>query len=90
MSTREDRDRAAAERPKPPVAALTGLALLAGIGGWLVAAPFVLGDQARAAAWTTPTRIDVATGAILTVLALTGLLAYLGAAISWSARYGRG
>ena len=90
MSTREDRDRAAAERPKPPVAALTGLVLLAGIGGWLVAAPFVLGDQARAAAWTTPTRIDVATGAILTVLALTGLLGYLGAAITWSARYGRG
>ena len=70
--------------------ALTGLGLLAGIGGWLVAAPFVLGDQARAAAWTTPTRIDVATGAILTVLALTGLLGYLGAAITWSARYGRG
>jgi len=72
------------------VTALTGLGLLAGIGGWLVAAPFVLGDQARAAAWTTPTRIDVATGAILTVLALTGLLGYLGAAITWSARYGRG
>ena len=70
--------------------ALTGLGLLAGIGGWLVAAPFVLGDQARAAAWTTPTRIDVATGAIFTVLALTGLLGYLGAAITWSARYGRG
>jgi len=90
LSTREDRDRAAAERPKPPVAALTGLVLLAGIGGWLVAAPFVLGEQARALAWTTPTRVDVASGAILAVLALSGLLAYLGAAISWSARYGRG
>jgi hypothetical protein len=71
------------------VAALTGLALLTGIGGWLVAAPFVLGDQTRGADWTTATWIDVSGGAILTVLALTGLLGYLGAAVSWKARYGR-
>ena len=77
------------EAPKAPVAALTGLALLGGIGGWLIAAPFALGDQARAAAWTTPTRVDVAAGALLVVFALAGLLGYLGAAIGWTARYGQ-
>ncbi|HEV2640909.1 MAG TPA: hypothetical protein VGX23_37675 [Actinocrinis sp.] len=75
--------------PKAPVAALTGLALLAALGAWLVAAPFLLGDQARAAAWTTATRVDVATGALLTLVALTGLFGYLGAAVGWSARYRR-
>lgn len=80
----------AAARPEPPVAALTGLTLLAVLGGWLVAAPFLLGDQARAAAWTTATRVDVGSGAALTLVALTGLLGYLGAAVGWSARYGRG
>jgi hypothetical protein len=76
-------------RPRPPVAALTGLTLLAGLGGWLLAAPFLLGDQARAAAWTTATRVDAGAGALLTLIALTGLLGYLGAAIGWSARYAR-
>ena len=79
----------AAIRPNPPVAALTGLTLLAGLGGWLVAAPFLLGDQVRGAAWTTATRVDVGAGALLTLIALTGLLGYLGAAIGWSARYAR-
>ena len=76
-------------RPRPPVAALTGLTLLAGLGGWLVAAPFLLGDQVRGAGWTTATRVDVGSGALLTLIALTGLLGYLGAAIGWSARYAR-
>ena len=75
--------------PRPPVAGLTGLTLLTGLGGWLVAAPFLVGDQARAAGWTTATRVDVVTGAVLTLFALTGLLGYLGAAITWTARYGR-
>ena len=75
--------------PKPPVAALTGLTLLAGLGGWLVAAPFALGDQGQSGPWSTATRVDVATGAVLTLIALAGLLGYLGAAIGWTARYGR-
>jgi hypothetical protein len=88
-SPNPDLPAAVAARPKPPVAALTGLTLLAGLGGWLVAAPFLLGDQDRAAAWTTATLVDVGSGAVLTLLALTGLFGYLGAAVGWSARYGR-
>ena len=75
--------------PKPPVTALTGLALLTALGPWLVAAPFVLGEQPRAAAWTTATRVDMTAGATLTLIALVGLLGYLGAAVGWTARYGR-
>ncbi len=78
-----------APRPKAPVAALTGLALVALLGGWLVAAPFVLGDQPRGAAWTAATRTDVATGAAVAGVAVLGLLGYLAAAIAWLARYGR-
>jgi hypothetical protein len=74
---------------RTPVAALLGVVLLALLGGWLVAAPFALGDQPRGAAWTAATRTDVATGAALAGVALLGLLGYLAAAISWLARYGR-
>jgi hypothetical protein len=74
---------------RTPVAALLGIVLLALLGGWLVAAPFALGDQPRGAAWTAATRTDVATGAALAGVALLGLLGYLAAAISWLARYGR-
>ena len=77
-----------ATRPKAPVAALTGLALIALLGGWLVAAPFVLGDQARGAAWTAATRADVVTGAAIGGIAVLGLFGYLAAAIAWLARYG--
>jgi hypothetical protein len=76
-------------RPKAPVAALTGLLLVALLGGWLVAAPFILGDQARGAVWTAATRTDVATGSAVAGLAVLGLLGYLAAAVSWLARYGR-
>jgi hypothetical protein len=76
-------------RPKAPVAALTGLLLVALLGGWLIAAPFVLGDQARGAAWTAATRTDVATGCAVAGLAVLGLLGYLAAAVAWLARYGR-
>ena len=79
----------AAVRPKAPVAALTGLCLVALLGGWLVAAPFVLGDQARGAVWTAATRTDVATGAAVAGIAVLGLLGYLAAAVSWLSRYGR-
>lgn len=77
-----------APRPKAPVAALTGLALIGLLGGWLIAAPFVLGDQARGAAWTAATRTDVATGAAIAGIAVLGLLGYLAAAIAWLARHG--
>ena len=77
-----------APRPKAPVAALTGLTMVALLGGWLIAAPFVLGDQARGAAWTAATRTDVATGAAIAGIAVLGLLGYLAAAIAWLARYG--
>ncbi len=76
-------------RPRAPVAALTGLLLVGLLGGWLVAAPFVLGDQTRGAVWTAATRTDVATGSAVAGVAVLGLLAYLAAALAWLARYGR-
>jgi hypothetical protein len=79
----------AVARPKAPVAALTGLLLVALLGGWLIAAPFVLGDQPRGAVWSAATRTDVATGSAVAGLAVLGLLGYLAAAVSWLARYGR-
>jgi hypothetical protein len=79
----------AASRPKAPVGALAGLTLIALLGGWLVAAPFVLGDQPRGAAWTAATRTDVASGAAIAGVAVLGLFGYLAAAIAWLARYGR-
>ncbi|MBS2962552.1 hypothetical protein KGA66_05805, partial [Actinocrinis puniceicyclus] len=75
-------------RPRPPATAIAGLLLLALLGGWLVAAPFVLGDQVRGARWTAATRADVATGAAVAVTAVLGLLSYLGAAVCWLARHG--
>jgi hypothetical protein len=48
-------------RHPAPVTALLGLGLLALLGAWLTAAPFLLGyrsagDQRRGAAWTAATR----------------------------------
>lgn len=83
-------DDAYSGRPaKAPIAALTGLVLLALLGGWLAAAPFALGEQRRGAAWDAATCTDVASGGVLASVALAGLLAYLAAALSWLARYGR-
>jgi hypothetical protein len=79
----------AVARPKAPVAALTGLLLVGLLGGWLIAAPFILGDQARGAVWTPATRTAVATGSAVAGLAVLGLFGYLAAAVSWLARYGR-
>jgi len=79
----------AAPSPRTPVAALVGLALLGILGGWLIAAPFALGDQPRGAAWSAATRTDVVTGAALAGTAVLGLLGYLAAAVAWLARYGR-
>lgn len=78
-----------APRPKAPVAALAGLTMVVLLGGWLVAAPFVLGDQPRGAAWTAATRADVVSGAAVAGIAVLGLFGYLAAAIAWLARYGR-
>ena len=87
--------RVAARRPaRPPVAALLGLGLLALAGGWLIAAPFLLGyhglgDQRRGAAWTDATRVDVSLGAAILAVSVAALLGYLAAAVTWLARYGR-
>jgi hypothetical protein len=85
----ERRPEPAAVEHKAPVAAFTGLLLLALLGGWLVTAPFLLGDQPRGARWTAATRTDVITGAVLAGAALAGLLGYLAAAVSWLSRYRR-
>jgi hypothetical protein len=45
--------------------ALAGLAAIFAIGGWLIAAPFVLHFQSSGAPWTNEARIDVVTGAVL-------------------------
>lgn len=45
--------------------ALAGLAAIFAIGGWLIAAPFVLHFQSPGAPWTNAARIDVVTGAVL-------------------------
>ncbi|HEY3872425.1 MAG TPA: hypothetical protein VGM10_28965 [Actinocrinis sp.] len=76
-------------RAGAPIAALAGLVLLVLLGGWLAAAPFALGEQRPGAAWDAATCTDVATGGALAAVALAGLLAYLAAALSWLARYGR-
>ncbi|HEX4789832.1 MAG TPA: hypothetical protein VH372_15285 [Actinospica sp.] len=78
--------------PRPPAAALLGLVLLALLGAWLVAAPFLLGvhgpgDQSRGGAWTAATRVDVSTGAVLLGVAVATLLGYLASSIVWLARY---
>jgi hypothetical protein len=58
--------------------ALAGLAVITGIGGWLVAAPFVLRYQPSGARWTGAARMDVAVGAVLIVAGLAGFLTALG------------
>lgn len=50
-------------------------ALVAGLGGgWLVAAPWALGEQPSGAAWTTVTSAQVGTGLGLVLLALIGVV----------------
>jgi hypothetical protein len=81
-------------RPQAPVAALLGLGLLALLGAWLTAAPFLLGyhgpgDQRRGAAWTAATRVDVSSGAAITAVAVAALLGYTASSAAWLARYRR-
>ena len=83
---------AAARRPSAPIAALLGLGVLALLGAWLIAAPFLLGyhglgDQQRGAAWTDSTRADVSLGSAILAVSVATLLGYLAAAITWLARY---
>ena len=83
---------ALARRPSPPVSALLGLGALGIGGGWLMAAPFVLGyhglgDQQRGAAWTASTRVDVSLGAAILAVSVAALLGYLAATVTWLARY---
>lgn len=60
-------------RPAARIATI-GLAVLALAGLWLIAAPFVLGDQPRSGPWTTATRNDLLTGGTLAALSALGLL----------------
>ncbi len=57
--------------------ALGGLAAIFAIGGWLIAAPFVLHFQAPAAPWTNAARIDIVTGAVLVLAGFSAFFAAL-------------
>jgi len=55
---------------------------LAGLGGlWMAGAPFWLGYQAPATAWSVATRSDVATGLAVFVVAAGGICAHLAYAL---------
>ncbi|MEV1168534.1 SPW repeat protein [Nonomuraea sp. NPDC049784] len=54
-----------------------GLALIFLAGVWLVAAPFVTGQQPMREPWTAATRDDVIVGAVLAVLGLAGFFTAL-------------
>ncbi|WP_326822401.1 SPW repeat protein [Streptosporangium sp. NBC_01639] len=58
-------------------AGIIGIGVLSATGIWLVAAPFVTGQQPDGAAWTTATRNDVIVGALLTLLGFTGFFTVL-------------
>jgi hypothetical protein len=57
--------------------ALGGLLVMAAAGAWLVAAPFVVRYQPAGAPWTGPARMDVAVGAIVAAVGLTGFFVAL-------------
>jgi hypothetical protein len=85
-------DVTAARRQSAPTAALLGLGVLALVGAWLIAAPFLLGyhglgDQRRGVAWTDSTRVDVSLGSAILAVSVAALLGYLAAAVTWLARY---
>ncbi|WP_067181884.1 SPW repeat domain-containing protein [Microtetraspora niveoalba] len=56
---------------------IAGVGLLFVIGVWLVAAPFVTGEQPDSATWTAATRNDVIVGAVLALLGFTGFFTVL-------------
>jgi hypothetical protein len=57
------------------------LALLFVAGIWLAASPFVMQTQPAGVAWTPSTINNVATGAVLIVVSLGGILIHLGLAL---------
>jgi hypothetical protein len=62
--------------------ALAGLAAIFTVGGWLIAAPFVLRYQPPGAPWTGAARIDVVVGAILVTAGFTGFFTALAGRVS--------
>ncbi|MBB4944426.1 hypothetical protein FHR32_008832 [Streptosporangium album] len=69
---------------------IIGIGLLSATGIWLVAAPFVTGQQPDDATWTTATRNDVIVGALLILLGFTGFFTVLAGHIAdMYARAGR-
>jgi SPW repeat len=56
---------------------IIGIGLLFATGIWLVAAPFVTGQQPEGVTWTTATRNDVIVGAVLMLLGFTGFFTAL-------------
>jgi hypothetical protein len=87
ISTEDVRRAVPTTKPHVPIPALTGLLLLAVLGGWLIVAPFALGTQDRGAAWTHATRTDVTVGALLTGIAVATLLGHFAATLAWIVRY---
>jgi hypothetical protein len=57
--------------------ALAGLVAIAAVGGWLIAAPFVLRYQPSGASWTGAARRDVVVGAVLVLAGFAGFFAAL-------------
>ncbi len=57
--------------------ALAGLAVIFAVGGWLVAAPFVLRYQPAGAPLTGAARMDVTVGAVLAVAGFAGFTSAL-------------
>jgi hypothetical protein len=62
--------------------ALGGLAAISALGGWLIAAPFVLRFQASGAPWTNAARIDIVTGAILVLAGFSAFFTALAGRIT--------
>jgi SPW repeat-containing protein len=56
---------------------IIGIGLLFATGIWLVAAPFVTGQQPDGTTWTAATRNDVIAGALLTLLGFAGFFTAL-------------
>lgn len=59
-------------------AAMAALVVVFAVGGWLIAAPFVLRFQPAGARWTGAARMDVLVGGVLAVAGCTGFLVALG------------
>jgi hypothetical protein len=58
--------------------ALAALAVVFGVGAWLIAAPFVLRFQPSGAHWIGASRMDVLVGGVLAVAGFAGFFVALG------------